>query len=99
MPEVTVWFWITKVLCTTVGETAADLSNGKAGLGLTGVSVLMSALLAFVLVCVGSPPAMTFAHRLPGAERLAGQHCATARHSRLKAPRLCHGRRMREVEP
>ncbi|OIJ99804.1 hypothetical protein [Streptomyces colonosanans] len=50
VPEVTVYFWITKVLCTTVGETAADLLNEKAGLGLTGVSVLMSALLAVVLV-------------------------------------------------
>ncbi|MEU6770214.1 hypothetical protein [Streptomyces sp. NPDC046759] len=50
VPEVTVSFWIVKVLCTTVGETAADLLNEKAGLGLTGVSVLMSALLAAVLV-------------------------------------------------
>lgn len=50
MPEVTVYFWIIKVLCTTVGETAADLLNEKAGLGLTGVSVLMSALLAVTLV-------------------------------------------------
>ncbi|MFC9633387.1 hypothetical protein ACFTY8_30045 [Streptomyces mirabilis] len=50
VPEVTVYFWIIKVLCTTVGETAADLLNEKAGLGLTGVSVLMSALLGIVLV-------------------------------------------------
>ncbi|MEU6384139.1 hypothetical protein ABZ847_11285 [Streptomyces bauhiniae] len=50
VPEVTAYFWIIKVLCTTVGETAADLLAGKAGLGLTGVSVLMSALLAVVLV-------------------------------------------------
>ncbi|GHI02814.1 hypothetical protein AQI88_03510 [Streptomyces cellostaticus] len=50
VPEITVHFWIIKVLCTTVGETAADLLNEKAGLGLTGVSVLMSALLAVVLV-------------------------------------------------
>jgi uncharacterized membrane-anchored protein len=50
VPEVTVYFWIIKVLCTTVGETAADLLNEKAGLGLTGVSALMSALLAVVLV-------------------------------------------------
>ncbi|MFK0295256.1 hypothetical protein ACIQU6_32960 [Streptomyces sp. NPDC090442] len=50
VPEVTLYFWIIKVLCTTVGETAADLLNGKAGLGLTGVSVLMSVLLAAVLV-------------------------------------------------
>jgi uncharacterized membrane-anchored protein len=50
VPELTLYFWIIKVLCTTVGETAADLLNEKAGLGLTGVSVLMSALLAVVLV-------------------------------------------------
>ncbi|MEU6774086.1 hypothetical protein [Streptomyces sp. NPDC046759] len=50
VPEVTVCFWVIKVLCTTVGETAADLLNEKAGLGLTGVSLLMSALLTVVLV-------------------------------------------------
>ncbi|MFF8731988.1 hypothetical protein ACF073_36755 [Streptomyces sp. NPDC015171] len=50
VPEVTVFFWVIKVLCTTVGETAADLLNEKAGLGLTGVSLLMSGLLAVVLV-------------------------------------------------
>lgn len=50
VPEITLYFWVIKVLCTTVGETAADLLNEKAGLGLTGVSVLMSALLAVVLV-------------------------------------------------
>ncbi|MGW7421737.1 COG4705 family protein [Streptomyces sp. NPDC054813] len=50
VPEVTVYFWIIKVLCTTVGKTAADLLDEKAGLGLTGVTVLMSALLAVVLV-------------------------------------------------
>ncbi|MEU3354572.1 hypothetical protein [Streptomyces sp. NPDC037389] len=50
VPEVTLYFWVIKVLCTTVGETAADLLNGKAGLGLTGVSLLMSALLVAALV-------------------------------------------------
>ncbi|MFB7508806.1 COG4705 family protein [Streptomyces broussonetiae] len=50
VPEVTVCFWVIKVLCTTVGETAAGLLNEKAGLGLTGVSLLMSALLTVVLV-------------------------------------------------
>ncbi|QFZ73502.1 hypothetical protein GFH48_09775 [Streptomyces fagopyri] len=50
VPEVTAYFWIIKVLCTTVGETAADLLNEKLGMGLTGVSLLMSALLAAVLV-------------------------------------------------
>ncbi|MFS7872275.1 hypothetical protein ACEYXF_02815 [Streptomyces asiaticus] len=50
VPEVTLYFWVIKVLCTTVGETAADLLNEKAGLGLTGVSALMSGVLTVVLV-------------------------------------------------
>jgi uncharacterized membrane-anchored protein len=50
VPEVTVYFWMIKVLCTTVGETAADFLNSNLGMGLTGVSLLMSALLAVVLV-------------------------------------------------
>jgi uncharacterized membrane-anchored protein len=50
VPEVTAYFWIIKVLCTTVGETAADLLNSNLGMGLTGVSLLMSALLIVVLV-------------------------------------------------
>src|SRR4051794_2142615 len=35
VPEVTLYFWIIKVLCTTVGETAADFLNDNLGLGLT----------------------------------------------------------------
>jgi uncharacterized membrane-anchored protein len=35
VPGVTLAFWVIKVLCTTVGETAADLLNDKLGLGLT----------------------------------------------------------------
>ena len=31
VPEVTLFFWIIKVLCTTVGETFADFINGKIG--------------------------------------------------------------------
>ncbi|MFI6253504.1 hypothetical protein [Streptomyces sp. NPDC051016] len=50
VPEVTVCFWIIKVLCPTVGGTIADLLDEKAGIGPTGVSVLTSALLAVVLV-------------------------------------------------
>ena len=37
-------------MCTTVGETAADFLDSNLGMGLTGVSLLMSALLAVVLV-------------------------------------------------
>ncbi|MFI6662572.1 hypothetical protein ACIBL8_44530 [Streptomyces sp. NPDC050523] len=50
VPEVTIWFWIITVLCATVGETAADLLEEKAGLGLTSVCVFTSALPAIVLV-------------------------------------------------
>jgi uncharacterized membrane-anchored protein len=50
VPEVTVYFWVIKVLATTVGETAADLLNDRLGLGLTGTTVVMTALLAGVLV-------------------------------------------------
>src|SRR3954467_9283989 len=50
VPEVTLYFWIIKILCTTVGETFADFLNDKMGLGLTGTSALMSVALIAVLV-------------------------------------------------
>jgi uncharacterized membrane-anchored protein len=50
VPEVTLYFWIIKILCTTVGETFADFLNTNFNLGLTGTSVVMSVLLIAVLV-------------------------------------------------
>jgi uncharacterized membrane-anchored protein len=50
VPEVTVYFWVIKVLCTTVGETAADLLNENLGFGLTNTTYLMGALLVAALV-------------------------------------------------
>ncbi len=50
VPEVTIYFWIIKVLCTTVGETAADFLNVSLNLGLTGTSVVTGVLLAVALV-------------------------------------------------
>jgi uncharacterized membrane-anchored protein len=50
VPEVTLYFWIIKILCTTVGETAADLLNENLGLGLTTTSLIMSVLLVVTLV-------------------------------------------------
>jgi len=50
VPEVTVFFWVIKVLATTVGETAADFLNDHLGLGLTGTTLLMSVLLIGALV-------------------------------------------------
>jgi uncharacterized membrane-anchored protein len=49
VPEVTLYFWLIKVLCTTVGETAADYLNVNLKLGLTGVSLVMGVLLAIAL--------------------------------------------------
>ncbi|MFG1781496.1 hypothetical protein ACGFIU_03595 [Rhodococcus oryzae] len=49
VPEVTVYFWIIKVLATTVGETAADTLNADLDLGLTGTTVVMAVLLAGAL--------------------------------------------------
>ncbi len=49
VPEVTLYFWIIKVLCTTVGETAADFLNANLHLGLTGTTCVMSGLLAVAL--------------------------------------------------
>ena len=50
VPEVTIFFWIIKILATTVGETAADFLATNLGLGLTGTTYAMSAALAVVLV-------------------------------------------------
>jgi uncharacterized membrane-anchored protein len=49
VPEVTLYFWIIKILCTTVGETAADYLNMDLGLGLTNTTYVMGALLIIVL--------------------------------------------------
>ncbi|MDB5204342.1 MAG: hypothetical protein JWP09_370 [Candidatus Taylorbacteria bacterium] len=50
VPEVTAFFWIIKVLCTTVGETAADFLNINLNFGLTGTSVVTGVFLVFALV-------------------------------------------------
>lgn len=49
VPEITLYFWIIKVLCTTVGETAADYLNMTLRFGLVGTSLVMSILLAIVM--------------------------------------------------
>ncbi|CUU55498.1 Uncharacterized membrane-anchored protein [Parafrankia irregularis] len=50
VPEVTALFWVIKVLCTTVGESAADFLNVNLGLGLTGTSVVTGVLLVGALI-------------------------------------------------
>ncbi len=49
VPEITIYFWIIKVLCTTVGETAADFLNTTLNLGLTGTTLVMGTLLIIAL--------------------------------------------------
>lgn len=49
VPEIILYFWVIKILCTTVGETAADYLNTTWNLGLTGTSLIMSVLLVIVL--------------------------------------------------
>ncbi|CAB4685808.1 MAG: hypothetical protein F2667_00655 [Actinobacteria bacterium] len=50
VPEVTLLFWVVKVLSTTVGETAADFLADNVGLGLSLTSLVMSVLLVAALV-------------------------------------------------
>ncbi|MET7727798.1 COG4705 family protein [Streptomyces mirabilis] len=49
VPEVTIWFWIIKILCTTVGESFADWINMNLGVGLINTSLIFTAVLAGVL--------------------------------------------------
>ncbi len=49
VPEVTIYFWIIKILATTIGETAADYLSDNLGFGLTGTTWVMAALLVAVL--------------------------------------------------
>ncbi|UKS23907.1 hypothetical protein LOZ80_19890 [Paenibacillus sp. HWE-109] len=49
VPEVTIYFWIIKILCTTVGETAADFLNVNLNFGLTGTSIVTG---IFLLVAI-----------------------------------------------
>ena len=46
VPEVTLYFWVIKVLCTTVGETASDYLTDNLGLGLTKTTFITGALLS-----------------------------------------------------
>ena len=50
VPEITTYFWIIKVLSTTVGETFADFLNTTLGQGLNGTSVVMTVALVLALV-------------------------------------------------
>src|SRR3954467_14207328 len=50
VPEVTLFFWVIKIMCTTVGETAADYLNVNLGFGLTNTTYVAGALLIVLLL-------------------------------------------------
>jgi uncharacterized membrane-anchored protein len=49
VPEITLWFWIIKILCTTVGESFADYINMVLGVGLVATAVIFTVVSAVVL--------------------------------------------------
>ena len=49
VPEITIFFWIIKILCTTIGETAADYLNMNLHFGLTNTTIVMTVILLIAL--------------------------------------------------
>jgi len=49
VPEVTLWFWVIKILCTTVGESFADWVSVDLGVGLVNTALIFTVVLASVL--------------------------------------------------
>jgi len=65
VPEVVIWFWIIKILCTTVGESFADWINMTLGVGLVSTAVLFTVIFAVVLtVQMRLPKYVPFAYWL-----------------------------------
>ena len=50
VPQLTIYFWIIKIMATTVGETVADLLSVKLDLGLVVASLVVGVLLLIALV-------------------------------------------------
>jgi uncharacterized membrane-anchored protein len=50
VPQITLFFWVIKILATTVGETAADFLATNLKQGLTKTTLIMGALLSVVLL-------------------------------------------------
>ena len=49
VPQVTIFFWVIKILCTTVGETFADYLNTTLGFGLNGTTIVTVTALVVAL--------------------------------------------------
>ena len=50
VPEATIFFWVVKIMATTVGETISDYFNSTLGWGLVGTFALMASILVVVMV-------------------------------------------------
>ncbi len=50
VPEIVIWFWVIKILCTTVGETFADWINVELGVGLVVTALIFTLVMAGVLL-------------------------------------------------
>lgn len=50
VPEITIYFWIIKILCTTVGETFSDFLSSSLHLGETITALVMGVILVSVLI-------------------------------------------------
>ncbi len=50
VPEVTIDFWLIKLMAVTMGETAADYLAVNLGLGLTATSLIMTGVLILALI-------------------------------------------------
>ena len=49
VPEITLWFWVIKILCTTVGESFADWINMSLGVGLESTALIFTGVFVAVL--------------------------------------------------
>src|SRR2546423_8758064 len=49
VPEITLYFWVIKILCTTVGETASDYLATNLNLGLTKTTFITGSILLVAL--------------------------------------------------
>lgn len=49
VPEITIWFWIIKILCTTVGESCADFIDTALGTGLATTAIIFTVVTVIVL--------------------------------------------------
>jgi hypothetical protein len=64
VPEVTLGFWLIKILATTLGETGGDTVTMTMDLGyLTGTAIFLSTLIVLVGIQIAAKKFYPFCHR------------------------------------